>query len=60
MICLIFPGVALAAANLCYAATPIHNYSAWSDTAGNPISCHDGGISRFGKTFYWYGTLRYV
>jgi hypothetical protein len=35
---------------------PIRNYTTWTDTDGNPISCHDGGISRFGDTFYWYGT----
>ena len=38
------------------AAKPIRNYTAWTDTAGNPISCHDGGITRVGDTFYWYGT----
>jgi hypothetical protein len=26
------------------------------DTAGNPIDAHDGGIVRFGDTFYLYGT----
>jgi hypothetical protein len=35
---------------------PIRNYSLWLDTEGQPISCHDGGISRFGNKFYWYGT----
>ncbi len=35
---------------------PIRNHAAWTDTAGNPISCHDGGITRVGDTFYWYGT----
>ena len=35
---------------------PIRNYATWTDTAGNPISCHDGGITRVGDTFYWYGT----
>ena len=43
-------------ADLCGAGEPIRNYSAWTDTAGNPISCHDGGITRVGDTFYWYGT----
>jgi hypothetical protein len=38
------------------AGKPIRNDTVWMDTAGNPISCHDGGISRFGDTFYWYGT----
>jgi hypothetical protein len=35
---------------------PIQNYAAWTDSEGNPISCHDGGIARFGGRFYWYGT----
>ena len=38
------------------AGEPIRNHAAWTDTAGNPISCHDGGITRVGDTFYWYGT----
>ena len=38
------------------ASGPIRNHVAWTDTAGNPISCHDGGITRVGDTFYWYGT----
>ncbi len=38
------------------AGKPIRNDTAWRDAAGRPISCHDGGISRFGDTFYWYGT----
>ena len=37
------------------AAKPIRNHTVWIDTAGNPISCHDGGITRVGDTFYWYG-----
>jgi hypothetical protein len=43
-------------ADLCGAGEQIRNYAAWTDTAGNPISCHDGGITRVGDTFYWYGT----
>ena len=39
-----------------HAGKPICNDTVWTDTAGNRISCHDGGISRFGDTFYWYGT----
>ena len=39
-----------------HAAKPIRNHVAWTDTAGKPISCHDGGILRVGDTFYWYGT----
>jgi hypothetical protein len=42
----------------CYGEKPIRNYTAWTDTAGNHISCHDGGITRVGDTFYWYGTCR--
>jgi len=44
------------AASLHAADKLIRNYAAWTDTAGNPISCHDGGITRIGDTFYWYGT----
>lgn len=32
------------------------NSSGWNDTDGNHISCHEGGVTRFGDTFYWYGT----
>ena len=46
----------LAVTDPCYSAKPIHNYTAWTDTDGNPISCHDGGITRVGNTFYRYGT----
>jgi hypothetical protein len=28
----------------------------WTDTAGQFIVAHDGGISRFGNTWYWYGS----
>lgn len=38
------------------AGEPMRNHAVWTDTAGNPISCHDGGITRVGDTFYWYGT----
>jgi hypothetical protein len=34
----------------------IRNYVAWTDTDGKLISCHDGGITRVGDIFYWYGT----
>jgi hypothetical protein len=34
----------------------IRNDTPWLDTAGHPISCHDGGITRIGNTYYWYGT----
>ncbi len=59
MTCSMFPWIVLAATvstGPSCAEKPIHNYSAWTDTAGNPISCHDGGITRMGDTFYWYGT----
>ena len=46
----------LLAAHLASADKSIRNYSAWTDTAGNRISCHDGGITRVGDTYYWYGT----
>ncbi len=28
----------------------------WTDTRGRLIIAHDGGISRFGDTWYWYGS----
>lgn len=31
----------------------IVNHKTWTDTDGNPILAHDGGITRFGDTFYW-------
>lgn len=34
----------------------IRNDTDWLDTSGQRISAHEGGISRFGDTFYWYGT----
>ncbi len=46
----------LFAAHLASADKPIRNDTAWTDTTGKPISCHDGGITRVGGTFYWYGT----
>ena len=33
---------------------PIRNFTVWRDTDGNPISCHDGGITTVGDNFYWY------
>jgi len=33
----------------------IRNHVNWLDTDGNLIDCHEGGITRFGDTFYWYG-----
>ena len=34
----------------------IKNHAMWQDLGGNPIWAHDGGLSRFGDRFYWYGT----
>jgi hypothetical protein len=34
----------------------IKNHRTWHDQSGNPIYAHDGGVSRFGDKFYWYGT----
>lgn len=34
----------------------IKNDTDWKDTNNNPISCHDGGITRINDIFYWYGT----
>ena len=28
----------------------------WQDSEGNHIFAHEGGISRFSDTYYWYGT----
>jgi len=33
----------------------IVNHKPWTDTCGKPIFAHDGGVTRFGDTFYWYG-----
>ena len=48
--------VTLLTAHLPSADRPIRNYTAWTDNAGNQISCHDGGLTRVGDTFHWYGT----
>ena len=54
---MIWIAFAVATASSLFAADkPIRNYTVLTDTAGNPISCHDGGITRIGDTFYWYGT----
>ena len=39
-----------------YGDSMIVNGTNWKDTDGKTISCHEGGMSRFGDTFYWYGT----
>jgi arylsulfatase A-like enzyme len=47
---------------LCLSSVAAHaegwilNGADWRDTNGNHISCHESGMSRFGDTFYWYGT----
>lgn len=28
----------------------------WTDTSGQFLAAHDGGISRFGNVWYWYGS----
>jgi hypothetical protein len=32
------------------------NNTDWKDSDNQPIFAHDGGISRFDKTYYWYGS----
>jgi hypothetical protein len=34
----------------------IRNGTDWLDTQGRPIVAHDGGITRVGDAYYWYGT----
>jgi len=34
----------------------INNDTWWKDASGNPIFAQGGGISKFGSTYYWYGT----
>jgi len=34
----------------------IRNHTDWRDVDGRPIFAHDGGITRVGDKFYWYGT----
>jgi hypothetical protein len=34
----------------------IRNHTDWTDVQGTHISCHDGGVTRVGDTYYWYGT----
>ena len=39
------------------ASLPVYaSHDTWVDVDGHRISAHDGGISRFNGTFYWYGT----
>ena len=52
----VFVTLLLCLAAQIHAADMIVNGTDWKDTDGNPISCHEGGMSRFGDTFYWYGT----
>jgi hypothetical protein len=35
-------------------AATIRNHSAWLDTEGKPIDCHEGALLRVGNTFYWH------
>jgi len=56
-------GLSLAFALLVGCASPsptlpkveIRNHTRWTDTDGNLIDCHEGGLLRVGDTFYWYG-----
>jgi hypothetical protein len=34
----------------------IRNQTDWLDVDGHPIAAHDGGITRVGNRFYWYGS----
>jgi hypothetical protein len=38
-----------------HAAKLIRNHTAWRDTQGNPIDCHEGGLLRVGAKYFWYG-----
>ena len=38
------------------ASGAVRHETDWLDASGKPISAHEGGITRFGDTFYWYGT----
>ncbi|MFB3902925.1 MAG: family 43 glycosylhydrolase [Acidobacteriota bacterium] len=56
---LLFAGVVLPvtdASEIPKADAVIVNHSTWLDTRSKPIQAHDGGITRVGETFYWYGT----
>ena len=35
--------------------TELKNFTDWSDTDGNYISAHAGGMLKVGDTYYWYG-----
>lgn len=48
--------LALVPAIWAFSPRSIRNYTTWLDVNGQPISCHDGSITRVGDTFYWYGT----
>jgi hypothetical protein len=30
----------------------------WTDTSGNPINAHGGGILYHNKVYYWYGEIK--
>lgn len=38
--------------------TAIYPSELWPDTEGNHIQAHGGGITKIGKTYYWYGEER--
>jgi hypothetical protein len=52
----LMPVLALWMALSSYGEAWIRNGTDWKDTDGNRISCHEGGMSRFADTFFWYGT----
>jgi hypothetical protein len=39
----------------CLADTVIVPGAPWTDTSGNRIQAHGGGILKVGSTFYWFG-----
>jgi hypothetical protein len=60
LVSMIALALAVAAADFSYSAPPIRNYTAWVDTEGKPISCHVGGITRVGDTFFWAWSTEFV
>jgi beta-galactosidase len=48
--------LSLALCEVAPAQSLIRNGTDWKDVDGQPIRAHDGGITRVGGTFYWYGT----
>lgn len=39
-------------------ALPIKSGSVWTDTDGEPINAHGGGILYYGNTYYFYGEIK--